>query len=80
MTNRLFRFTSQGSGLACAAMIAASMSIHDHQSLAAAAAGARDAMPAMHGVSHTSTARSGRASGVTKVDFLPGMYHPHPTL
>ncbi len=80
MTNRLSRFVSQGSGIACAAMIAASMSLHDHRLLAAAAAGTRDAMPTMHGVSHTSVARSGRVLGVTKVDFWPDMYHPLPPL
>ena len=79
MTNRLFRFASQGSGVACAAMIAASMSLHDHRSLADAAAGARDATPIVHGVSHTSAARSGRTSGVTRVDFWPDFMHPHPT-
>lgn len=79
MINHLFRFASQRSVVACAAMVVAVTSFHGQNSLVNTQTGAMAGTPTMPAASHAATVQSGKSLGVHQVDFSPGTYHVWPT-
>lgn len=80
MVNRLFRFASQGSGIALSAMVVAAMSVHGHGSIASAETEVQQNRLTTHVVNHSMAARKETRGRVTKVDyyfwFNPFISHP----
>lgn len=75
MATRSRRFISQGSGIALAAFVVASMSVHDHRVVANAQNGGRADLLAVGDVKGTSVERHSQLPHVTTVDF--GVFGPN---
>ncbi len=80
MVNRLFRFATQGSGIALSAMVVAAMSVHGHGSIASAETEFQQNRLTTHVVNQSMAARKEIRGGMTKVDyyfwFNPFISHP----